>query len=136
VKRKGREAEAAREPATAELPASVPARAQDEEAIVEAWESRPSLERPPRWQVGTDGQLEPAGDPALTVIRTARIFHAQNLDHAAQTFVTLANALGQIAGGKLSGSVSRLRRAVHAGLERSSAAQRSAPWTFSSEINM
>jgi hypothetical protein len=87
-------AEAAREPATAKRPASVPARARDEAALVAAWESRPMIERPPRWRVATDGRLEPAGDAALTVIRTARLFHARNLDHAAQTFATLANALG------------------------------------------
>ena len=87
-------AEAAREPAAAELPASVPARGRDAAALVAAWESRPLLERPPQWQVTTDGQLEPDGDAALTLIRTAQVFHAGNLDHAAQTFATLANALG------------------------------------------
>ena len=76
------------------IPAAVPPRAQDEDALVAAWENRPLLERPPRWQAAADGRLEPAGDAALTAVRTARIFHAQNLDHAVQTFATLANALG------------------------------------------
>jgi hypothetical protein len=78
----------------AKIPASVPPRARDEQALMAAWENRPLLQRPPLWQARPDGRLEPAGDAALTVVRTARIFHAQNLDHAAQTFATLANALG------------------------------------------
>ena len=78
----------------AKIPAAVPPRAQDEDALVAAWENRPLLERPPRWQAAADGKLEPAGDAAVTAVRTARIFHAQNLDHAVQTFATLANALG------------------------------------------
>ena len=69
-------------------------RAPEEEALVAAWESRSRLERPPRWQAAADGGLVPAGDAALTAVRTAGIFHARNLDHAAQTFATLANAVG------------------------------------------
>jgi hypothetical protein len=89
-----RKAARPRKRADAELPARLPSRTPEEEALVAAYKASPRLERPPRFQKRKDGRIRLDGDEELAHVRLDRLFCGNNAPYTGHMLQLVANSLG------------------------------------------
>jgi hypothetical protein len=81
--------------ASADLPAPIPPRTPEEEALVAAWNSIPRLAHPPKFKKGPDGKIAlMSADKELANARLDRVFCGVDSDHAVHLLSLIAGTLG------------------------------------------